>query len=76
MNIKIQKWADIKKNYERGTILLGNGSSIAIHSGFDYPSLLELAREKSLISSEIENIFRYFSTEDFELILRMLLYAR
>lgn len=75
MEFKIQDWEEIKTKYERGTILLGNGSSIAIHSQFNYSSLLELARQKDLITCEIEDIFKSLKTEDFELILRRILQA-
>ncbi len=75
MKFEIQNWEKIKSKYERGTILLGNGSSIAIHSGFNYSSLLELASQKGLITQEIEDIFESLKTKDFELILRKILQA-
>lgn len=65
---KILEWNDIQDEFN-DTILLGNGASIAIDNRFRYKSLLTEARKKRLISKEIESLFDYFRTQDFEFIL-------
>ncbi|MEA5470847.1 DUF4917 family protein [Spirulina sp. 06S082] len=64
---QIKQWEDIKSEFQ-DSILLGNGSSIAIHQDFKYESLFGNAE----LNSELKEIFEYFKTKDFEFILRML----
>ena len=71
MEQKIYQWQDICDHFN-GTILLGNGASIAVDHRFAYSSLLKHASKIGLLSQDIKNIFRSFKTEDFELILRLL----
>ena len=71
MEQKIYQWQDIYDHFN-GTILLGNGASIAVDHRFAYSSLLKHASKIGLLSQDIKNIFRSFKTEDFELILRLL----
>ncbi|KII96721.1 DUF4917 domain-containing protein [Xanthomonas citri pv. fuscans] len=66
----IQQWQAIASNY-RGTLILGNGASIAVSRSFSYQSLLEHARTNELIAPDVEQLFAFFGTEDFELILRI-----
>ena len=73
--IKIFNWNDIAEKYERSTILLGNGSSIAVNNCFSYKSLFEEA-SKNFKQNSLTRIFDYFETEDFELILRSIFYAK
>lgn len=71
MSYKISQWMDIANDYYRGTVLLGNGASIAVSPAFNYSSLLENAIEKQLLSKDIESLFDHFHTTDFEFILRL-----
>ncbi|WP_407315447.1 DUF4917 family protein [Pseudomonas sp. nanlin1] len=70
MHYAIQQWQAIANNY-RGTLILGNGASIAVSRSFSYQSLLEHARTNELIAPDVEQLFDFFDTEDFELILRI-----
>lgn len=71
MPFAILPWADISQNYRRGTILLGNGASIAIAPSFGYRSLLTHARENGLLEGDVQQLFDFFDTADFELVLRL-----
>ncbi len=62
---EIKDWNDISKNYT-GTIILGNGASIAVNEKFNYTSLFE----KAGLSTDIKQLFDFFKTKDFELILK------
>lgn len=64
-------WMQIAPNYHQGTIILGNGSSIAVSPSFGYGSLLEHAQRAGLLTTDVQQIFRFFGTYDFELILRL-----
>ncbi|WP_438821050.1 DUF4917 family protein [Enterobacter roggenkampii] len=66
----IQPWEAIAPNY-RGTAILGNGASIAVSPSFSYGSLLDHARGNGLIAPDVERLFGFFGTTDFELILRI-----
>lgn len=67
---EIQPWTDLAPNY-RGTLLLGNGASIAVNRRFRYSSLLEHARNGGHLPEDAQRLFDFFDTEDFELILRI-----
>jgi len=54
-----------------GAILLGNGASIAIDDSFAYGSLKEHATDNGLLTDDIQSLFDFFHTDDFELILRI-----
>lgn len=54
------------------TLFLGNGASIAICDRFAYSSLYEYAEHEGLINDELREVFEYFETRDFEMILRLL----
>lgn len=70
----LSAWSEIA---DRGwdAIVLGNGASIAVDPAFSYRSLLDAARGDELVSEQINQIFEYFQTQDFELVLRMLTHA-
>ncbi|MCW6027132.1 DUF4917 family protein [Stenotrophomonas rhizophila] len=70
MTYAIRQWLDIASNY-RGTAILGNGASIAVSSSFSYGSLLGEASSSKLMASDVEQLFTFFKTTDFELILRI-----
>lgn len=70
MPFPIHNWDEISNNY-RGTLLLGNGASRAVDARFGYDSLVEHAINNGLLTEDIQSLFRFFHTEDFELILRL-----
>lgn len=70
MPYEILSWATIAEKY-RGTVFLGNGASISVSPTFSYRSLLEHAVEEQLLAADVQQIFDFFGTEDFELILRI-----
>lgn len=67
---KIHRWSEMSHNFNQ-TILLGNGASIAVNPRFAYSSLKELAEKNSLLTSDVQKLFSFFNTADFELILRL-----
>lgn len=67
----INQWAQLAANYHRGTILLGNGASIAVSRRFDYRSLQTYAQQNDLLADDVNDLFAFFETCDFELILRL-----
>lgn len=69
--IKVYEWEDIQHLFYDAKLILGNGASIAIDSKFSYSSLLEYAKLNNLLSSDINELFKFFDTDDFELILRL-----
>jgi hypothetical protein len=70
LSYDIHNWQDIKKEYG-GTILLGNGGSIAVDSKFSYGSLKQHATDNGLLTDDVQAVFDFFHTDDFELILRI-----
>lgn len=71
----IRLWQEIEADFQDG-VLLGNGASMAVHPGFGYGSLFSKARELGLIAGPVAEIFHRFETNDFELVLRRLWYAK
>ena len=69
--LNIVDWSEIADEFREG-LILGNGSSIALHQGFAYKSLLGHARREKLITKNVEDIFNHLHTRDFERVLRML----
>lgn len=67
---KIVAWKDIEDKFN-GTILLGNGASISVDKSFDYSSLKQQATDSGLWGSDVQHIFKFFDTDDFELVLRI-----
>lgn len=71
MPYPVMQWMQIAPEYLGGTILLGNGSSIAVSPSFGYGSLLDHAQRNGLITYDVDRLFKFFGTSDFELILRL-----
>lgn len=71
---KIYAWQDIQDDF-KDSLLLGNGSSMAIDRKFGYASLLEVAIEQGFITDRTHEVFAYFNTVDFEHVLTMLLHT-
>jgi len=72
---KIHQWNDIKDSFTDG-LLLGNGSSMAIHPDFGYGSLFEAAQENGHLTAPVAAVFDAFGVNDFELVLRRLWQAK
>ncbi|OTG59728.1 hypothetical protein B9T29_12015 [Acinetobacter sp. ANC 3903] len=73
---EIKQWNDIKEEYKDGSLLIGNGASIALHSKFHFSSLKDEAEKQNLFSEDVINLFEEFKTTDFELVLRLVWYAK
>lgn len=71
MPFRIFEWEEIAQNYRRGSLLLGNGASMSIDDRFGYTSLIEHARENGLLTQDVLQLFDFFNTTDFELVLRL-----
>lgn len=69
----ILNWEDIAADFNE-CLLLGNGGSIAVDDKFFYGSLYAHASGKGLITENVGKLFEYFGN-DFEYVLRMLMYA-
>lgn len=67
---QIINWMDISQDFRSG-ILLGNGASISINPDFTYRSLKEHAAAQGLLNDNVQRLFDFFDTDDFELILRL-----
>lgn len=67
---EIQSWENISANY-KDTILLGNGASIAVDPRFEYTSILQHVLDRDMLSNDVQQLFKFFQTCDFELILRL-----
>lgn len=70
MPFTIHPWFELASRYN-GTILLGNGASIAVSPRFAYRSLLEHVTQRESLAEDVRRLFDFFTTEDFELILRI-----
>jgi hypothetical protein len=70
VSLKIHQWENISITY-RETIILGNGASIAISPRFSYASLLKHAIYKDWLTNDVHQLFNFFQTNDFELVLRL-----
>lgn len=66
---KVYAWSDIAGDFRQG-LIVGNGASILIHADFAYSSLLQAARDRSIITPKVDQLFRSFKTSDFEYVLR------
>lgn len=65
-------WSDIAEEF-KGTLLIGNGGSIALSNNFSYASLYKFGVERNHITPEIKDVFNILSkTGDFERLLRRL----
>ena len=47
---QIEDWDDIRAQYNRSTLILGNGASIAVNRQFNYQSLLQHAFNNNLLN--------------------------
>ncbi|MSQ33855.1 MAG: DUF4917 family protein [Dehalococcoidia bacterium] len=68
---RITDWQQIEQHYRGGTLVLGNGASIADYPKFSYRSLFETANDNQLITEPVKKIFSHLNTADFELVLLM-----
>src|SRR6185295_9230838 len=66
----LSQWSDIKSQFKQG-LLLGNGASIVLYSGFNYKNLFNNARTNNFITHQVETVFNHFNTSDFEHVLNM-----
>lgn len=71
MAFEIYEWSEIESDFFRGTLLIGNGASMAVDSRFGYGSLIGHAKSHGLMNSDVNKLFNFFRTNDFELILRL-----
>ena len=67
----IYYWEQLKPFYN-GSILVGNGASLAISDNFKYENFYEFAIKNTGVNNEIQKVFDCFDTHDFELVLRKL----
>jgi len=67
---EIHPWLNISQNYT-DTALLGNGASIAVSPQFSYASLLQYAYTHGMLPNDVQQLFNFFQTQDFELVLRL-----
>lgn len=65
---RIYIWNKISDKYKDGVLLLGNGASIAIDEKFKYESIFKNTQK----TEEIEQLFNFFKTNDFEFVLKLL----
>lgn len=70
----VLEWEAIADDFT-DVLCLGNGASIALAEEFSYRSLLEEARKQELITEDLDELFEYLGTEDFELVLNLLWHA-
>lgn len=73
---EIVQWNDIQEDYHQGSLILGNGASIAVDSCFNYNSLYEEAVNREFITPQVREVFEKFAVTDFELVLRRLWQAK
>lgn len=65
MRFNVKEWNAVSELFT-GSLLLGNGSSIAIDPNFNYSNLFSNAK----LPENVKNIFDSFHSQDFEYILR------
>lgn len=65
--VDIKKWAELAK-IDWKSLLLGNGASVALHSGFCYTSLHGVAKTSNSLPTT-DPLFAEFGTTDFESVL-------
>lgn len=75
MPYEIHRWDDISADFSQGSLLIGNGASIAVDRSFGYGALLDEARRLRLFTPDVEALFGSFNTNDFELVLRLVWHA-
>jgi len=73
----LSRWDEVKERADWQAILIGNGFSRHIWSGFDYKSLYDVATASATpLGPQEQAVFRHLGTHDFEYVLRVLHYAR
>lgn len=75
MSSNLHTWESIKANFN-GAVLLGNGASIAVNESFKYDRLQGHAVNSDLLKDDVNAIFDFFETGDFELVLHILWQAK
>lgn len=73
---KVKQWEEIKDDFKAGSLLLGNGASMAVSTTFGYKSLYEEASKLGHLTKPVQTVFESFDVEDFELVLRRLWQAK
>ena len=73
---KIKLWEDIKEDFEAGSLILGNGASMAVSEKFGYGLLFDEAKKLDHLTKLVQKVFKSFDVEDFELVLRRLWQAK
>ena len=75
MTARIRKWAELADcGWE--SLILGNGASIALHSGFQYSALLHEAIQQPGVGPKVKALFERLGTTDFERVLGRLRNAK
>jgi hypothetical protein len=72
--VKIYDFGDIADDFQ-DTLLLGNGASMALAPCFSYRSLFQHATDEGWITDEVQAVFDYTESSDFELVMRMMRHA-
>lgn len=70
MPYQIHDWSRISNDFS-DSIILGNGASISIDDSFSYGSLKQHAVDNGLLTQDVNSLFEFFNTNDFELVLRL-----
>jgi hypothetical protein len=71
--IDVVPWDKLARENWRA-LLLGNGASIALHAGFRYGSLLDVAKGNGLLPTT-QPVFAAYRTSDFEYVLQAMWHA-
>lgn len=71
---EVVDWLQLSERYTE-TLLLGNGSSMAIDPCFSFRSLRDAAATRGLITPSIQKVFDHLNTQDFELVMSMIWHA-
>lgn len=73
---EVHQWEEIKGDFKAGSLLLGNGASIAVSNKFGYDSLFDEAVKRGHLTDAVQKVFDSFGVTDFELVLRRLWQAK
>ncbi len=73
---QVVKWEEISNQFDGGSLVLGNGASMAVSDNFGYSSLFEKAAELGYLTAPVQRVFDSFGVNDFELVLRRLWQAK
>jgi hypothetical protein len=74
--VDIVQWSEIEDKFIGGSLLLGNGASIAVSSNFSYSLLFEEAKDNGFLTAPVQKVFDKFDVDNFELVLRRLWQAK